>query len=43
MRLAAADPATRALAMHESAVANYRSSRFEQALQDGVEHGGESQ
>ena len=37
LSLAAADPSTRALAMHESAVANYRAGRFGQALKDGVE------
>src|SRR5439155_11761194 len=34
LSLAAADPSTRALAMHESAVANYRAGRFGQALKD---------
>ncbi len=35
--LAAKDPATRAVAMHESAVAQYRAGRFAEAVADGVE------
>ena len=34
--IAAKDPATRELALHELAVAHYRAGRFEQAARDGV-------
>jgi ASPIC and UnbV/FG-GAP-like repeat len=36
LSIAAKDPETRTLAMHESAVAHYRAGRFEQAVADGV-------
>ncbi len=36
LNLAAQDTGTRAMALHESAVANYRAGRFEQAIKDGV-------
>ena len=37
LSLAAQDPATRALAMHETAVAHYRAGRFEQAVTAAVD------
>ena len=36
LTLAAQDPGTRALALHESAVAHFRAGRFEPAVKDGV-------
>ena len=36
LNIVAENPATRALALHESAVAHYRAGRHEQAVEDGV-------